>query len=82
MFLLAMGLADHLFFHQVEWDTLTSFVVRSALNESAPKSPDQKMYQRVLVLFWLLAVFILIRGYAGNISSHKLMQNVPYIHDH
>ena len=68
MFLLVMGFADFLVFHHVDWATLTSFVVRNAVNEGAPKSPDEKMYHRVFVLFWLWAVFILFMAYAGNIS--------------
>ena len=83
MFLLVMGFADFLVFHHVDWATLTSFVVRNAVNEGAPKSPDEKMYHRVFVLFWLWAVFILIQAYAGNILdfSQELVWISPNRHN-
>ena len=70
IFLLVMGLADFLIFHRVEWDTLTSFVVRNAVYEGCPKTPDERMYHKVFVFFWLWAVFILIQAYAGNITTY------------
>ena len=78
-----MGLADFLFFHQVEWDTLASFVVRNAVHETVPKSPDKKLYHRVFVIVWLWAVLVLTPSYAGNNSrihdkyTHKhFMKNI------
>ena len=74
IFLLVMGFADFLVFRRVEWDTLTSFVVRNAVYEGCPKTPDERMYHKVFVFFWLWAVFILIQAYAGKIyyTSHIL----------
>ena len=63
---LAMGLSDLLIFHQVDWDTITSFVVRHSLIQSPPVIPDRKLYNKVFVLVWLWTVLILTRSYAGN----------------
>ena len=63
---LAMGLSDLLIFHQVDWDTIISFVVRHSLIQSPPVIPDRKLYNKVFVLVWLWTVLILTRSYAGN----------------
>ena len=68
VFVFAMGLSDLFTFHKVDWDTLTSFVLRNAVYESPPISPDTKLYHRVFVIFWLWAVLILTQSYAGNNS--------------
>ena len=67
IFLLVMGFADFLVFHHVEWDTLTSFVVRNAVHEVCPKTPNERIYHKVFVCIWLWAVLILIQAYAGII---------------
>ena len=66
MFLLMMGLSDFFFFHRVNWEKISSFVVRNAVNQGATKSPDETMYHRVFVSFWLWAVLVLTYAYAGK----------------
>ena len=68
IFLLVMGFADFLVFRRVEWDTLTSFVVRNAVHEVCPKTPNERIYHKVFVCIWLWAFLILIPSYAGKID--------------
>ena len=70
-YILVLGLTDYIYYGKVNWDYLAGFVMRTAMVEGAIKPlPDvAKSYQKLLIIFWTLPMFLLAASYAGNMTS-------------
>ena len=73
---LAMMLADLIFSRATNWEANIGFVLSKICADSTFETPNEHLYQKVFVLTWLVAVFFLVSGYAGNLKS---IQSQPRI---
>ena len=72
IFLVAMGLADRVFYGRANWPKLTGFTLRSVFMEPTHWYPQQTVYHKLFSSTWLIAFFILGQSYSGR--------NVSYAH--
>ena len=83
-YMLLMTMANYIYFGQMKWERFASFVLRACVMETRGISlPVNKLYQKILVLFWCLPLFVLITAYRGNMTAlitkptlHRPIENV------
>ena len=67
---MTMWLANFIFYARSNLDKVTGFVLRNAFSETNSTFPNyEKVYQKLLILIWILCMFILVQSYAGNLTA-------------
>ena len=71
IYILLMTVANYNYFGQMKWEMFASFVLRACVMERRGiiSIPVNKLYQKILVLFWCLPLFVLITAYRGNMTA-------------
>ena len=71
LLILAMGLANYIFYQHMDWQNVINFVLRVALVDGRSiKSCRLNMkYQKLMAIAWMLALFVITQAYAGNLTS-------------
>ena len=70
IYLITMWLANLIFYARSNLDKVTGFVLRNAFSETNSTFPNyEKVYQKLLILIWILCMFILVQSYAGNLTA-------------
>ena len=69
-YILVMTMANYHHFGHMKWEIFASFVIRSSIMERRGKSlPVKRLYQKLLLLFWSLPLFVLVTAYKGNMTA-------------
>ena len=70
LYFMTMCLADCIYYGKVNWQKLGGFVLRTVMIEVKNPLPDNsKLYQKQLIIFWTVPMFILAAAYAGNMTA-------------
>ena len=70
IYFITMWWAYHIFSVKSNLDHVTGFILRNVLSEQNATFPNyDKVYQKILVLTWILCMFILVQSYAGNLTA-------------
>ena len=70
IYILLMTMANYNYFGQMKWEMFASFVLRASVMEGTGKSlPEKALYQKLLILFWSLPLFVLVTAYTGNMTA-------------
>ena len=78
IFILAMGLANRVFYKDIDWATVSNFVLRVTMGDEGPIESYKLImnYQKLMAVVWMWAVFIFTQSYAGNLTS-MLTRPIP-----
>jgi hypothetical protein len=66
MFLLALAASDWFFTGSVQWANIFGFVFRNIFSEPPAWVPHNGIYSKIFALTWMIAFFVLARGYSGK----------------
>ena len=77
LYLLAMGLADYVFFQKMNWRALSGFVLRNVFTEHSQLPRCKRVYQKVLIIFWVAPIYVLAQSYAGNLTAMLTAPGLP-----
>ena len=69
LYLSAMLFADYLFSKNINWRTLSGFILRAALCEHFQIPSCKQLYQKIFIIIWVAAFYILLQAYAGNLTA-------------
>ena len=71
MYPLAMVMANyHYSGGHMKWEMYASFVIRASVSERRGRViPNTWLYQKLLILFWCLPLFVLVKAYEGNMTA-------------
>ena len=69
IYILAMAMADYLYFGHVNWESLIGFVGRTALHTDIKDKKGQRLYQKLFIITWTGAFLILYHAYAGTLTA-------------
>ena len=70
VYLLVMALADYLFSGNVNLDFQAGFILRNVLSEqNGIRNTPTKIYQKLLIIAWILSMLVLVNSYAGNLTA-------------
>ena len=76
VYIVAMAVAYYLYDGSVDLEMLSGFVIRNALSEQNSRIPEEELlYQKVLIVTYLVFVFVMVQGYAGSLTA---MLSKPY----
>ena len=70
-YMLVMTMVNYHYFGQMKWEVFSSFVIRASVMEARgkPGFPVKRIYQKLLLLFWSLPLFVLVTAYTGNMTA-------------
>ena len=77
VFLLTMILSDLIFNRYIEVGRLSGFVSRTVFQQSTPKIPASRSYQRIYSITWLCGCYVLSIAYTG-INFHFSLRFLIY----
>ena len=78
IYILLCALADHIYFHNLQWFNWFEFVIRNFASEGHQSykrifgtlnNKKLSVYQKLLILSWTWFCFILIKSYSGNLTA-------------
>ena len=76
-----MSFMNYLHSKVFDWESVTSFIIRSVLSERRLRLPPRHLYQKVSVLIWSWTMLVVISAYKGNLLAiiTKPSMNIPFL---
>ena len=70
VYIMIMVIANWEYFGDMKWEVFASFVIRTSVMEQRVECPPaNRLYQKILILSWIVPLFVLITGYVGNMTA-------------
>ena len=70
VYITIMVMANREYFGDMKWEVFAAFVIRTSVMEQRVECPPAtRLYQKMLMLFWIVPLFVLITGYVGNMTA-------------
>ena len=78
IYFLTMVLADYIYHGNVKWQSLGSFVLRSAISEHSKELADRReAYKKLLIGVWAFTSYVLVLSYASLLTAMLALPTLP-----